>query len=104
VGRRQDHQDQIPDAEEPEARWRGRWEYQETRLQVLTAEDGALSVRAVSQLNEEPVHPALLVVPVPQSDLGASAQGVPGVEGPAEDSVGRGAEEDREVEGYVEDP
>ena len=57
------------------------------------------SVRAVPQLDEEPTHPAMLVVPVPEPDSGAPLQGVSGVEDPAKDPVGRGAEGNWEVEG-----
>ena len=45
----------------------------------------------------------VLVVPLPEPDPGAPLQGVPGVEGPAEDTVGGGAEGDWEVEEPVED-
>jgi len=46
----------------------------------------------------------MLVVPIPEPDSGAPLQGASGVEGPAEDPVGGGAEGDCEVEGRVEDP
>ena len=46
----------------------------------------------------------MLVVSAPESDPRAPLQGVPGVEGPAEDPVGGSTEGDREVEGPVEDP
>jgi len=46
----------------------------------------------------------MLVVSMPEPDSGAPLQGVSGVEGPAEDPVGGGAEGDWEVEGLVEDP
>jgi len=46
----------------------------------------------------------VLVVPIPEPDSGAPLQGVSGVEGPAEDPVGGGAEADWEVERPVEDP
>jgi len=49
------------------------------------------------------MHPAMLVVPVPEPGSGAPLQGVSGVEGPAEDPVGGGAEGDWEAEGTVED-
>jgi len=48
--------------------------------------------------------PAMLVVPVPDSDARAPPQGVSGVEGPAEDPVGGGTEGDGEGERPVEDP
>jgi len=46
----------------------------------------------------------MLVMPVPKPDSGASLQGVSGVEGPAEDPVGGGAEGNWDVGGPVEDP
>ena len=104
MGWRPDLQDEIPDAEKLEAGRHGSWEHQEARLTVLSDQDAALSVRAVPQLDGEPAHPAMLVVPVPQPDSGAPLQGVSGLEGPAEDPVGRGAVRDWEVEGSVEDP
>jgi len=42
------------------------------------------------QLDKESAHPAMLVVPIPEPDTGAPLQGVPGVEGPAENSAGGG--------------
>jgi len=87
-----------------EAGWHGSWEYQEACLAVLLDQDGALLDRAVPQLDEEAAHPTMLVVPTPEPDSGAPLQGVPRVEGPAEDTVGRGAEGDWEVEEPVEDP
>jgi len=76
----------------------------EACLAILPDQDGALSNRTVPQLDEEPAHPAMLVVPTPEPDPEASLQGVTGVEGPAKDPVGGGAEGDREGEGPVEDP
>ena len=104
MGWRPDLQDEIPDAEKPEAGQHGIWEHQEACLAVLPDQDGALPVRAVPQLDEELAHPAMLVVPVPGSDPGAPLQGVSGVEGPAEDPVGGGAEGNWEGEGPVEGP
>ena len=46
----------------------------------------------------------MLVVPVSEPDSGAPLQGVSGVEDPAEDPVGGGAEGDWEVERPVKDP
>jgi len=80
--------DEIQDAGEPEA---GR-EYQEACLTVLPGENRLLPYRAVPPLDEEPAHPAVLVVPVPDSDSGAPFQGVSGVEGSAENPVGGGVE------------
>jgi hypothetical protein len=45
----------------------------------------------------------MLVVPKPDANPGASLEGVPRVEGLAEDSVGGGEEGSQEVEGLVED-
>jgi len=102
VGWRPDLQEEVAHAEEPETRRRGSWQFQETCLAVLPDQDGALPDRAVPQLDEEPTHPAMLVVPVPDADPGPPLQGVPGVEAAAEDPVGGGEEGDREVEGQVE--
>jgi len=104
VGWRSDPQDEIPDVKKPEARQHGSWEHQEARLAVLPAQDRALSVRAVPQLDAEPAHPAMSVMPVPKPDSGAPLQGVSGVEGSAEDPVSGGAEGDWEVEGQMKDP
>jgi len=98
VGWRPDLQDKVPDAGKPEAGRHGGWEHQEACLAVLPDQDGALSNQAVPQLDEESAHPTMLVVPVPELDLGAPLQGVSGVEDPAEDPVGGGAEGDWEVE------
>ena len=95
-------QDEVADAEKPQARRHGSWEPQEACLAVLPDQDGALPDRAVPQLDEESAHPAMLVVPVPELDSGAPPQGVFRVEGPAEDPVGGGGEGDWEVEGPVE--
>jgi len=40
VGRGSNFQDEVPYAKEPEARWRGGWQHQKARLEVLPAEDG----------------------------------------------------------------
>ena len=75
----------------------------EACLAILPDQDGALSNRTVPQLDEEPAHPAMLVVPTPEPDPEASLQGVTGVEGPAKDPVGGGAEGDREGTGRGKD-
>jgi len=54
------------------------------------------------QLDKEPPHPAMLVVPVPNADPGPPLQGVLRMEAAAEDPVGGGEEGDGEVEGPVE--
>ena len=58
VGWRPDLQDEIPDAEKPEAGKNGSLGHQEASLAVLPDQDGALSVRALPQLDDEPAHPA----------------------------------------------
>jgi len=89
----------MPDLQAEIRKARGR-----TARFYIPDQDGALHVRAVPPLDEEPAHPAVLVVPVPNSDAGAPLQGVPGVEGPTGDPVGGGVEGDWEVEEPVEDP
>jgi len=84
------------------AKMHSSWELQEARLAVLLAQAGALPDRAVPQLDEEPSHPAMLVVPVSNADPGPPLQGVPRVEAAAEDAVVGGEEGDGEVEGPVE--
>jgi len=44
----------------------------------------------------EPTYYTVLVVPVPNADAGPPFQGVPGMEGPAKEPMGRGVEEKRE--------
>jgi len=73
-------------------------EHQEARLTVLPGEDMELPCRAVPPLDEELAHPAVLVVPVPDSDSGPPLQGVSGVEGPAENPAGGGVEGAWEVD------
>ena len=43
-------------------------------------------------MDKEPAHRSVLLVPVPDAEPGLPLQGVPRVEGPAEDPVGRGVE------------
>jgi len=102
VGRGLNLQEEIPYAGQPKARRRGSQQHQETRLSVLPAEDGALPNSAVPQLDKDPNHPTMLVVPVPNADPGPPLQVVPRVEAAAEDPVGGGEEGDQEVEGTVE--
>jgi len=61
VGWGPDLQEEVPHAGEPEAGQRGGQQNQEARLSVLPAQDGALPDWAVSQLDEEPIHPTMLV-------------------------------------------
>ena len=58
----------------------------------------------VLRVDEEPAHRPMLVVPVQGPDVGASFQGLPTMEAPAEDSVGGGAKGHRKGKGSVQDP
>jgi len=95
-------QEEVPVACEPAAQWYSSREHQKAHLAVLPAQDGALPDRAIPQLDKELPHPAILVVPVPNTDPGPPLQGVPGMETVAEDSVGGPEKGDGEVEGLVE--
>ena len=95
-------QEEVPVACEPAAQWYSSREHQKAHLAVLPAQDGALPDRAIPQLDKELPHPAILVVPVPNTDPGPPLQGVPGMETVAEDSVGDPEKGDGEVEGLVE--
>ena len=64
MGWRADLQDEVLDAEEARAGWHGSWEHQEVSLAVLRDQDGAQLDRAVSELDKESAHPAVLVVPI----------------------------------------
>jgi len=103
MGRGPNLQEEVPVACKPVAQWYGSREHQKTSLAVLPAQDGALPDRAIPQLDKEPPHPAMLVVPaLPNTDPGPPLQGVPGMETAAEDSVGGPEEGNGEVEGPVE--
>jgi len=95
-------QEEVPVACEPAGRWYGSREHQKACLAVLPVQDGALPDSAIPQLDKEPTHPSMLVVPVPNADPGPPLQGVSGMETAAEDFVGGGKEGDGEVEGPVE--
>jgi hypothetical protein len=69
-GWRPDHQKQLQDAEPTAAGQDGVWEFQEARLEVLPAEDRALPHRAIAELDEEAAHRPVLVVPVPDANVG----------------------------------
>jgi len=56
MGGRPNPQEEIQNAEEPEAGRRGGWKQQETCLTVLPGEDGALPDRAVPIMDEQPTH------------------------------------------------
>jgi hypothetical protein len=60
--------------------------------------------RAIPELDEEAAHRPVLVVPVPDANAGALLQGVPGVEGAAQDLVGGGQERDRTGEELLQGP
>jgi len=104
MGRKPHLQDGVPHDREPKARWRRGRQHQETCLKVLPAEDRAGPHRTVPALSEGSPHCPVLVVSVPHANERPPTQGVSGMEGVAEDSLGRGAEGDREVEEPVEDP
>jgi len=93
VGWRPGPQDEVPNAGEPEAGRHGDWEQQEACLEALPDQDGALPIRAVPLLDEEPGHPAVLVEPVPDPEPGPPIQGVPRVEAAAEYPVHGGGKE-----------
>jgi len=84
--------------------WNGCGCLQEARFEVLLAEDRSLPHRAVPELDEEPTHRSVPAVFVRDADAGPLVQGLPRVETPAEDPVGRGVEEDGEGEELVHDP
>jgi hypothetical protein len=96
------HQQEIQDAARAAARQGGGWKFHEARFEVLLAEDRSLPHWAISQLDEEPTHRLVLVVPVQDTNAGALLQGVPGVKVAAEDLVGGGQERDREVQESLE--
>ena len=50
MGWRSDLEDEVPHAEEPETRWRGGWQHQEARLEVLPAEDRTRLHRTIPAL------------------------------------------------------
>jgi len=102
VDGRLDLQEEVQNAEELKARQYGRWECQETGLEVLSAEDGVLPHWRVSALVEIPPNAAVLVVPVPQADKGPLPQEVPKMEGGAEGVMAEGRRGDGEREGAVE--
>jgi hypothetical protein len=60
------------------------------RLEVLPAEDRSLPHRAIPQLDDDPTHRSVLVVPVQDPNAGALLEGVPGVEGAAVDLLAGG--------------
>jgi len=61
-------QEEVPVACEPVAQWYSSREHQKACLVVLPAQDRALPDRAIPQLDKELPHPAMLVVPVPNTD------------------------------------
>jgi len=102
MGWRSDLPEEIQDAEKPEAGRHGCWEHQEARLEVLSAEDGALSDRRIPALDEITPNSPVLVVPMPQAEERSPPVEVSEVEEGAEDPVGGGVQEDGEREGAVE--
>jgi len=104
MGWRPDLQDEIQNAEKPQAGRHGGWKYQETCFKILPAESVALPHRTVLALGEGSPYCPALVVPVPLANERPPSQSVSGMEDVVGDSVGRGAEGDWEVEEPVEDP
>jgi len=102
--RKPDLREEIQNAEEPEAGLHGGWDFQAACFKFLPAEDRSLPLQAIPQPDEESTHCPVLVVPTPDADPGPPFQGMPQVEFPAEDPVGRGAEGERKGETLVQDP
>jgi len=102
MGWRPDLQEEIQNAEKPEAGRHGCWEHQEACLEVLSAEDGSLSDRRIPALDEITPNSPVLVVPMPQTDERSPLEVVSEVEGGAEDPVGGGVQGDGKREGAVE--
>jgi len=102
VGGRPDLQEEIHDAGESETGRHGCWKHQEACLEVLPAEDGALPHRTVPALGESTPNSPVLVVPLPHADEGPPLEGVPGVEGSAEDPMEGGMGGDRKREAAME--
>jgi hypothetical protein len=104
VGWWSDHQPQVQNAAPTAARPDGNWGHQKACLEILPAEDRALPLWAVPELDQNEAHHPVLVVPIPNTDEGTRPQSVPGVEGAAEDLMGGGQEGDREMEEPLEGP
>jgi len=104
VGSRTNLQAEIQATGDPQTGGCSRWEHQEARLAVLPAEGEALPHWRISALGQKPTRPSMLVAPVPLADKGAPFQGVPEVEGGAEDPLGGGEAGDWVVEEPVEGP
>jgi len=102
VGWGPDLQEEVQDAQEPEARRHGGWECQAAGREVLPDEDGALPRRRIPALDNLPAYGPVLVVPAPQADERAPLEGVPEVEKAAEDAVEGSVEGDGEGETAVE--
>jgi len=89
----------------PEAERYGCWEHKAACLAILPDRDGALPFRAVPPLDEEPTHPAVLVVRAgARFRLGSTSSRCVWSGKPNRRSCGGGVEGDREVEELVEDP
>jgi len=102
VGWRPDLQEEIQDARKSETGWHSSWEVQEACLEVRPDKNGALPDGTVPALGESSPDSPVLVVPVANTDEGPPPQGVPEVEGAAEDLVGGGVQGDGEREAAVE--
>jgi len=101
---RQNLQEEVQDANEPETRWHGSRECQTACPTVLPAEDGTLPYGQVPLLDEVLADCPVLVVPASQTDKRAPFERVPKVEEGAEDTVEGGVEGDGEGETVVEGP
>jgi len=91
----------MPSRQKPDGTVAGSSKRLASRLYQLKT---SLPHRAVPTVDEEPPYRSVLAVPVSHADTGLPLQGVPPVDGPAEDPVGRGTEGKREGEAPVQDP
>jgi hypothetical protein len=92
----------MPNSQRPDGTVTGSTKRLVSRLyQVKT---GHCHTGRISPMGEGPPQCSVLVVPVPDADEGPRLQGVPRMEGAAEDTVGGDAEEDGEEEEPVDGP
>jgi hypothetical protein len=94
----------LPSKQRPDGTVAGGWWLQGARLQVVPAEDRSLPHRPVPEVDGEPAHHQVLVVPVQDPGAGGCLQELPPFEGPAEDPVVEGAEGEWKRKGSVHDP
>jgi len=76
VGGGPDLQDKVPEVRKSATRRHGGGELQEAFFLLLPATDRSLQYRAVPQLDEEPVHPSVVVVLEHDPDSRVPLQGV----------------------------